>query len=200
MQKSHRCPCSGSHVSPQGLLPPPSTERLFAQRTAPWAPGHTQRAALPCVPNHPALRGQHRRGTMAPGSRALGSLGSLGCGPRRQLPGCEPAPAPPAFSLPGAAAGGCRPGTPRLPPRHQTQAPTRRPKGNLPTNWNAHHHQQKQQQNIQKPLVTVKPDTTSGSFPALQAPAQALWLLPCAARQAQLSAPPRRPGQPEVGS
>lgn len=85
------CRCRSSPVTyaaftqpalPRGLLLPPGAQRGCPHSTV--ASPVTQCAALPCVLNHPALRGQHRR--RDDGSCENGP-GGPGCRQRCQLPG-----------------------------------------------------------------------------------------------------------------
>lgn len=84
------------------------------------------------TPSSPAL---------SPGRPARLTGGTTLGAPRQALLALALAPRPPHPDphqddpLPGAAAGGCRPGAPRLPSPHQTQAPKPCPKGSLPRNW-----------------------------------------------------------------
>ena len=91
--------------------------------------------STPSVANHPA---QEETSLAHVGRRVPGSwAGSQGC---PSLPTC-------LCSLPGAAAGGCQPGVPRLPWRCQTQALKWCPKGNLPMNWNTCQVKKNEKQN-----------------------------------------------------
>lgn len=49
------------------------------------------------------------------------------------------------YSLPGAAAGVCRPVALRLPLQYQTRALKWCPKGNLPMNWNVYQEKKKKE-------------------------------------------------------
>lgn len=71
----------------------------------------------------------------SPAGDKLGSCGEKGSGVLGGSHSCPSLPTCPR-SLPGAAAGGCQPGVPRLPWQCQTRAPRWCPKGNLPKNWN----------------------------------------------------------------